>query len=169
MLGQPSLAFEQAWILEDCIGRISPVHKQFMLSWEVTCISTWSSPPTADILLGISVSSWTSIYRISWAEESQASRVHSSGIPHWTGCDWRCALGVCLSSRSAISHGNGVWWIWIRRWKPIVLSKLSFYFESATRQRNNIVIHSSSALHIYIIWPIVLHTATNAALHFKEL
>jgi len=35
VLGQPSLAFEQAWILEDCIGRISPVHKQFILSWEV--------------------------------------------------------------------------------------------------------------------------------------
>lgn len=29
------LALEAPWILEDCIGRVSPVHKQFIISWEV--------------------------------------------------------------------------------------------------------------------------------------
>jgi hypothetical protein len=28
------IASEEPWFLEDCLGRVSPVHKQFIISWE---------------------------------------------------------------------------------------------------------------------------------------
>jgi len=31
----PQMNLEAPWILEDCLGRVSPVHRQFIVSWEV--------------------------------------------------------------------------------------------------------------------------------------
>lgn len=38
----PTLTSEAPWILDDCIGRVSPVHKEFIISWEVRLVCSLS-------------------------------------------------------------------------------------------------------------------------------